>query len=420
MMPLVRNLGIAGSLVLVSTLFTIPQTQAQSAYVYVQSTGSAGPVYGYSASYSGQLTAISGSPFKPGTAIVGGTKTEFFTTGKTLLHSWSVGSNGAIGSQLSQIPFLNYSGSSCGSETSGLASGELDHSGQYIYLLLENGGDGSCAAYQTYKINSGGTFTFDGDTEVNFGVQSGPNFLSVDLPSILGNETFGYADESSGHYSNPIANLSTTNTQSNMPTSQLDNPGSRFSPEGKMFALYANAMDGVGGPGNGIEIYNFNGASPLTLYKRILTGTPIDQAAWDSSNHLYAISRSLNKLYVFTVTSTSVTQNSSISITNPLNMVVVSHTASSCSAPSANGVNVCSPAENASVSSPVQINARATVSGGIYRFELWSGSTKLVSVANSGIMNQTVSLAPGTYRLSFVARNTAGTRVTATRDIMVK
>jgi hypothetical protein len=483
MMPLVRNLGIAGSLVLVSTLFTIPQTQAQSAYVYVQSTGSAGPVYGYSASYSGQLTAISGSPFKPGTAIVGGTKTEFFTTGKTLLHSWSVGSNGAIGSQLSQIPFLNYSGSSCGSETSGLASGELDHSGQYIYLLLENGGDGSCAAYQTYKINSGGTFTFDGDTEVNFGVQSGPNFLSVDLPSILGNETFGYADESSGHYSNPIAfsressgtlqltqlretdptlssgnydvaypdasptgnfvvlqlypndsnppqlgsytvdssgNLSTTNTQSNMPTSQLDNPGSRFSPEGKMFALYANAMDGVGGPGNGIEIYNFNGASPLTLYKRILTGTPIDQAAWDSSNHLYAISRSLNKLYVFTVTSTSVTQNSSISITNPLNMVVVSHTASSCSAPAANGVNVCSPAENASVSSPVQINARATVSGGIYRFELWSGSTKLVSVANSGIMNQTVSLAPGTYRLSFVARNTAGTRVTATRDIMVK
>jgi hypothetical protein len=187
-----------------------------------------------------------------------------------------------------------------------------------------------------------------------------------------------------------------------------------------MFALYANAMDGVGGPGNGIEIYNFNGASPLTLYKRILTGTPIDQAAWDSSNHLYAISRSLNKLYVFTVTSTSVTQNSSISITNPLNMVVVSHTASSCSAPAANGVNVCSPAENASVSSPVQINARATVSGGIYRFELWSGSTKLVSVANSGIMNQTVSLAPGTYRLSFVARNTAGTRVTATRDIMVK
>jgi len=482
MMPLVRDLGLAGSLVLVSTLLTVPQTQAQSAYVYVQSTGPAGPVYGYSASSGGQLTAIAGSPFKPGTQIVGSNKTEFFTIGKTLLHSYSVGSNGAIGAQLSQTAFLNYSGSSCGSGTGGLASGQLDHSGQYIYVLLKNGGDDSCAAYQTYKINSGGSFTFDGDTEVNFGVQSGPDFTSVDLPSILGNETFAYADESSGHYSSPIGfrressgtlqlmqfresdptlangsyniaypdasptenyvvfqlypndsnppqlgsytvdsngNLSTTNTSANMPTSQLTNPGSRFSSDGKLLALYANGGDGAG-PDNGIEIYNFNGSAPLTLYKRILIGTPIDGAAWDSSNHLYAFSRSLNKLYVFTVTSTSVTQNSSISITNPLNMVVVSQTASPCSAPSGNGINVCSPAENASISSPVQVNAMATVSGGVYRFELWSGSTKLVSVDNSGIMNQSLPLAAGTYHLSFVARNTAGTRVTATRDITVK
>ena len=482
-MPLVRNLGVAGSFLLVSTLCTVPQAQAQSAYVYVQSTASNGPVYGYSASSSGQLTAISGSPFKPGTAIVGGTKTEFFTIGKTLLHSYSVGSNGAIGAQLSQIPFLNYSGSTCGGGTSGLASAELDHSGQYLYVLLENGGDGSCAAYQTYKVNSGGSFTFDGDSEVNFGTQSGPNFLSVDMPSILGNETFAYADESSGHNSSPIGfrressgtlqfmqfgetdptlangtynvaypdasptgnyvvlqlypnnsnppqlgsytvdsngNLSTTNTSSNMPTSALFGPYSTFSPDGKLFALYANAMDGVGGPGNGIEIYSFNGASPLTLNRKLLAGTPIDQVAWDSSNHLYAISRSLNKLYVFTVTATSATQNASYSITNPLHMIVVSRTAGSCTAPSSNGINVCSPTENASVSSPVQVNAAATVSGGVYRFELWSGSTKLVSVDNSGTMNQSVSLAAGTYHLTFVARNTAGTKVTATRDITVK
>jgi len=204
-----------------------------------------------------------------------------------------------------------------------------------------------------------------------------------------------------------------------MPTSQLTNPGSRFSSDGKLLALYANGGDGAG-PDNGIEIYNFNGSAPLTLYKRILIGTPIDGAAWDSSNHLYAFARSLNKLYVFTVTSTSVTQNSSISITNPLNMVVVSQTASPCSAPSGNGINVCSPAENASISSAVQVNAMATLSGGVYRFELWSGSTKLVSVDNSGIMNQSLPLAAGTYHLSFVARNTAGARVTATRDITVK
>jgi hypothetical protein len=99
--------------------------------------------------------------------------------------------------------------------------------------------------------------------------------------------------------------------------------------------------------------------------------------------------------------------------------LTVSGTAT-CATPTSAGINVCSPAENASVSSPVQINARATVNGGVYRFELWSGSSKLVSVSNSGIMNQTVSLAPGIYHLSFVARNTAGTRVTATRDVTVK
>ncbi|HUY95693.1 MAG TPA: hypothetical protein VMU71_10355 [Terracidiphilus sp.] len=206
MMHAVRGLGVAATLAFVFSLAGAPQARAQStaAYVYIQIQGPAGAVYGYSANSSGQLTAIPGSPFKPGTQIIGSNKAEFLTMGKTLIHSYAVGSNGAIGSQLSQIPFLDYAGSSCGGGTNGLAGGVLDHSGQYIYVLLENGGDGSCAAYQTYKINSGGTFTFDGDTEENFGQQSGPNFASVDLPSILGNESFAYADESSGHLSSPI------------------------------------------------------------------------------------------------------------------------------------------------------------------------------------------------------------------------
>ncbi len=91
-----------------------------------------------------------------------------------------------------------------------------------------------------------------------------------------------------------------------------------------------------------------------------------------------------------------------------------------CSAPSAAGVNVCSPVNGSSVSSPVQINAAATVSGGVYRFELWSGSTKLLSVSNSGIMNQSLSLAAGSYHLVFDARNSSGVHEYATRDITVK
>jgi hypothetical protein len=80
----------------------------------VQSGGNSGPVYGYTALSNGQFTTISGSPFKPGTKIVGGTGSKFFTVGKTLLHSYAVGSNGALGSQLSQIGLFNYAGGSCG------------------------------------------------------------------------------------------------------------------------------------------------------------------------------------------------------------------------------------------------------------------------------------------------------------------
>lgn len=58
-------------------------------------------------------------------------------------------------------------------------------------------------------------------------------------------------------------------------------------------------------------------------------------------------------------------------------------------------------------------------SGGIYRFSLWNGSAKIVSEDN-GAMDSSVSLAPGTYKLTFDARNTAGAHYYATRNITVK
>jgi len=101
-------------------------------------------------------------------------------------------------------------------------------------------------------------------------------------------------------------------------------------------------------------------------------------------------------------------------------LVAVSTTPASCGETTVNAVNVCSPTENSTVSSPVHINAAANMDGGVYRFELWSGSTKLITVRYSGIMNQPLALAPGTYHLTFVAVNTIGTKATATRDITVK
>lgn len=493
-----RGLSLAASILLFSFAAANPQLRAQSAstaaHVYVQVGGEAGPVYAYSASSTGQLSPIPGSPYKLGTQIIGSNKSQFLTLGHTLLHSYAVASDGAIQSQLFQIPVVNYAGSSCGGSQPMAAGAVLDHTGKYVYVMFD---PFNCTAYQSYIINSDGSFTFDGDTEepqTLYGADL-ENY-SIGLPSILGNETFAYSEypnpnlgekllgfrrQSSGTLElmqfnekdpsvngfpdvhDPDAspagnyvvaqldpnnqdpptylasytvdsqgNLSTTNTLSNMPASALINgdfstppylrrTNSAFSPSGNLFVLYGGG-GASGSAANGIEIYNFNGANPLTLYRKLLTGTPIDDVAWDSSNHLYVISNSTNMLYVFTVTPTTVTQDAASSIGSPYKLVVVSQSTSSggaCSAPSANGINVCSPAQGATVSSPVTINAAAYISGGIYRFSLWNGSTKLLSEDN-GTMNGSIALAPGTYKLTFDARNTAGAHYYATRQITVQ
>jgi hypothetical protein len=347
--------------------------------VYIQIQGPEGAVYGFSASSTGKLSAIPGSPFKPAGQIIGSNKFQFLTLGQTLIHSYGLASDGALQSQLAQMPILDYAGSKCGSAT-GTDAAVLDHTGKYIYVVLE-GGAGDCAAYQSYIINSDGSFSFDGDTELDWG----PSGFDPGLPSILGNESFAYSyylpgyfqptlsgfrRESSGtlqlmQFQEPLpggnysplypdaspasnyvviqlypndtnppqlgsfmvdseGNISTTNTSSSMPTTAFVNPTSTFSPSGNLFVLWAD--NGAGNPelGNGIEIYNFNGAAPLTLYKTLLNGTPIDQVAWDNSNHLYAFSQSNNELYVFTVTPTSVTEDGAWPIGAPYKMIVVS------------------------------------------------------------------------------------------------
>jgi hypothetical protein len=45
---------------------------------------------------------------------------------------------------------------------------------------------------------------------------------------------------------------------------------------------------------------------PITKFLVPLTPDPIDSIAWDKSDHLFAISASANKLYVYTVTTGTV------------------------------------------------------------------------------------------------------------------
>ena len=56
--------------------------------------------------------------------------------------------------------------------------------------------------------------------------------------------------------------------------------------------------------GPGLQVFHFNGAEPITKFTGLLPTAPITHIHWDNNNHLYALSS--NKLYVYTVTPTSV------------------------------------------------------------------------------------------------------------------
>jgi hypothetical protein len=187
------------------------------------------------------------------------------------------------------------------------------------------------------------------------------------IPTILGNESFAYAISSYGHQANIIAfarekagdlqaihfnetdptnpdtnwtpslvaadptnhlaallmandavpgqlasytvdthgNITSTNTSDNMPFADFAPTNLAMSPSGLLLAVGGGYPSGQF-VGNGLEIFHFNGANPLTLDKVLFTNVDIDAVKWDTSNHVYAISYSTNRIYVYTVTPTSI------------------------------------------------------------------------------------------------------------------
>ena len=110
-------------------------------------------------------------------------------------------------------------------------------------------------------------------------------------------------------------NLNTNSTYKNMPATAIKSPfDMKMSPSGELLAVAGQ---------EGVQIFHFNGANPVTHYTGLLTTNPITQMFWDNSNHLYAIS-SAGLLYVGTVTPTKITQapGSPYKITGPQDLIV--------------------------------------------------------------------------------------------------
>lgn len=167
--------------------------QSPVAYVYVGESAvqtQYSPVYAYSASSDGKLTPIKGSPFTQAEntgIMIGANGSHFIFSGQgpdvsgqvpfNFLYSYNVGSNGALGQQVSVINAASYSGAGC--SVAGEAA-ELDHTGQYIYVP-------ACGnALQTYKISKSGGLAFQNvTTDSDANAQGG-------APKISGNNAFAY------------------------------------------------------------------------------------------------------------------------------------------------------------------------------------------------------------------------------------
>jgi hypothetical protein len=166
--------------------------------VYVQTQSG---VNVYSANSAGALTLVKGSPFAESGQMEGINGKYLISVGTDYLHSYGIEANGAVSGQASEINTQAYGGSQCGNTDA--AGAILDHSGQYFFVQLfgasyDQGENTTCAAWQTYKVASNGSFTYLGDNVLDYSTDS--SALAISIPTISSNDQFGF-----GWYSTELA-----------------------------------------------------------------------------------------------------------------------------------------------------------------------------------------------------------------------
>lgn len=349
------------------------------AYVYVAgANGSTNEIVAYAAAANGKLSPVTGSPFPDNVSFMAanGKYLMAANAAKPDIDSFKIASDGA----LTYASSINYQKHDFGCGYAGPLF--FDLTGATLYVM-EYDGSNACAntVYASYAVApaTGGLKYLGTD---NTGVFPGSWYAA----SFIRNNVYGYTaeDESCMYYeiygfkrktnglltsfnvkanyppppkgvrgyianmsaadstdhlaftmqpanppdcaSGPLqlasytaeanGNLTTTNTYKNMPATLVVDPSDmKISPSGKLLAFAG---------GEGLQIFHFNGASPITHYTGLVTTDPIDQMFWDNNNHLYAISHTTNKLYVFTVTPTGHQQapGSPYAISSPSDIVV--------------------------------------------------------------------------------------------------
>jgi hypothetical protein len=357
-----------------------PTGGAHVAFVYVSSSPSSNnyEINAFAAASNGKLRPVPGSPFPADVQNMAVNGKYLFGTNGIYIYSFSIASDGAL-KPIASINAQQFNGYNCG----GPVALFLDHTGATLYDLDY---DGNACANNAYQF-----FSIDGSTGgLNYLGVTGDSSVEFEVPlSFTGNNVYAYGsgcyhlnasifgfkrktdqtltdlnvdpampDAKKGDFYCPTlptadptnhlaislqayngqswqpdgppqlatytadgsGNLTTKSTFSNMPkiaVQYVTDIG--MSPSGKLLAVAGMA---------GLQVFHFHGSNPITHYTGLLTKDQVDQLFWDNDNHLYAISRSAGKLFVFTITPTSVSQapGSPYTITNPQNIIVLPKT----------------------------------------------------------------------------------------------
>jgi hypothetical protein len=379
-------LSTSAAVVQITFAETNPEVQATPstapvAFVYVSSTpsGANNVVNAFTAAANGKLTAVPGSPFHDNVTSMVVNGKYLFGSNKAGIYvpAFAIQPNGS----------LKWTVSTDVDRASGCpnpAALILDHTGANVYRASTTGGLCDHTTYQSFSIEKptgrltflgSGTSTFLFNTPLTFIANnafaygsdcvnfqgnftdtfttlhrqsnglllnvnaSAPtpktqnpgdfycrsitaadptNHLAVSLQAIDPSTSSAVGSPQLATYTadGTSGNLTTTSTFANMPSTDVQFVlNMAMSPSGKLLA--------VAGTG-GLQIFHYNGASPITHDTGLLTSNQIDQMFWDNANHLYAISSTAGKLYVFTITSTSATQatGSPYTISHPQNIIV--------------------------------------------------------------------------------------------------
>jgi 6-phosphogluconolactonase (cycloisomerase 2 family) len=144
--------------------------------------------------------------------------------------------------------------------------------------------------------------------------------LAVSVQELTGNWGIVGAPRVAVYTADSSGNLTTQSTFANMPKTAIKNVTYlQVSPSGQLLAVAGRS---------GLQVFHFNGSNPITHYSGLICKDEVDQMFWDNNSHLYAISQSAGKLYVYTITPTSLRHapGSPYSIANPANIIVLPKT----------------------------------------------------------------------------------------------